>query len=119
MAALTRIITIGVQEGRRRHDPTINEDMVTLLDSIISEREWLSSANGTTINDEGRLDIAGETFTVPVAAARLGCSPRTLRKAIGERRLRATKVGRDWLITLPDLNSYRFRKGRHHGAHHT
>ncbi|WP_407933005.1 helix-turn-helix domain-containing protein [Herbiconiux daphne] len=82
-------------------------DLAVLVD-LIRQRIDVSSANGTTYDSEGRLVSTGETVTVPVAAARLGCSPRTLTKAIGEHRLEARKLGRDWLIRLADLDSYRF-----------
>jgi excisionase family DNA binding protein len=53
--------------------------------------------------------------TVPEVSQDTGIPETTLRSAIGQGRLKATKIGRDWLIdeTAPDyqlyINSYRQR----------
>ena len=43
-----------------------------------------------------------ELITTKEAAARLGCKPITIRKAIDEGRLKGEKLGRDWLVYVDE-----------------
>jgi excisionase family DNA binding protein len=45
--------------------------------------------------------------TLREAAAELGITPDTLRAQIQRGRLRAVKVGRDWLVDPAELERYR------------
>ena len=46
-------------------------------------------------------------LTLTEAAERLGLSPVTLRVQIGKGKLRATKPGRDWMLTEREVERYR------------
>lgn len=46
-------------------------------------------------------------LTLAQAASRLRVSPSTLRNQIHGKRLRATKVGRDWTVTEREVERYR------------
>jgi excisionase family DNA binding protein len=48
-------------------------------------------------------------LTTTEAAAALGVTPQRIRALIAAGRLRAVKVGRDWLIRPPDLEAVRVR----------
>ena len=50
--------------------------------------------------------ISGDALTLAEAAEETGLSPSTLRVQIRNGRLKATKVGRDWLVTRPALRAY-------------
>jgi excisionase family DNA binding protein len=45
-------------------------------------------------------------LTLKEAAERAGLSPITLRIQIRNGRIKATKVGRDWVITRDELRAY-------------
>jgi excisionase family DNA binding protein len=49
-------------------------------------------------------------LTTTEAAVTLGVTPQRIRALIAAGRLRAVKVGRDWLIRPPDLEAVRNRK---------
>ena len=50
-------------------------------------------------------------LTLKQAAERAGITPDTLRQAIKDKRLTATKPGRDWLIDTEEIERYmRVRK---------
>jgi excisionase family DNA binding protein len=59
-------------------------------------------------------------MTLKEAAALLGVSPVTLRAQIANRRLKATKRGRDWYVTTAAVERYREESlgqpGRRHKA---
>lgn len=48
-----------------------------------------------------------ERLTLREAAAQLGVTPDTLRAQIHRKKLEATKVGRDWLVSTDELDRYR------------
>ena len=45
-------------------------------------------------------------LTVSIAASRLGITPGRVRQLIASGRLKATRVGRDWLIDADDLREF-------------
>lgn len=51
-----------------------------------------------------------DLLTVDQAAGELGVTARRVRALIKDERLRAEKVGRDWLIRKRDLDAVRERK---------
>lgn len=53
-----------------------------------------------------RLAETAHTLTLAEAAKQSGISAATLRKQIHNRRLRATKRGRDWMVAAHDLANY-------------
>lgn len=53
-----------------------------------------------------RLTETAQTLTLAEAAKQSGISAATLRKQIHNRRLRATKRGRDWMVTAHELANY-------------
>lgn len=52
----------------------------------------------------------GTPLTTAQAAAQLGISRRRVSQLIAAGRLRAQRVGRDWLIATADLDAVRVRK---------
>jgi excisionase family DNA binding protein len=55
-----------------------------------------------------------ELITISVAAQRFGLSPQYLRDIARSGRLKAQKIGRDWLTTPADVEAYirsRSKKG--------
>jgi excisionase family DNA binding protein len=48
-----------------------------------------------------------ELIGIPAAATLLGLAPTTLRHQIKNGKLRATKVGRDWLLAPDEVERYR------------
>lgn len=49
-------------------------------------------------------------LTTAEAAEALGVTPQRVRALIAAGRLKADKVGRDWLIAPPDLEAVRIRR---------
>ena len=47
------------------------------------------------------------SLTLPAAASILGLSPATLRSQIRYGRLRARKLGRDWIVSRAEIERYR------------
>jgi len=47
------------------------------------------------------------SLTLPEAASILGLSPATLRSQIRYGRLRARKLGRDWIVSRSEIERYR------------
>jgi excisionase family DNA binding protein len=45
--------------------------------------------------------------TIPEAAAMLGLSPATLRLQARIGKLRATKIGREWVVNTAEIERYR------------
>jgi excisionase family DNA binding protein len=45
-------------------------------------------------------------MTLPEAARALGCTDSNLRHAIKRGSLRATKIGRDWLVSSEEVTRY-------------
>ncbi|WP_371130825.1 helix-turn-helix domain-containing protein [Arthrobacter sp. SDTb3-6] len=76
------------------------------------------SASGPDVDEKRILEeqrvIAVKTSSE--VAALLQCTDRSVRRACGQGRLRATKTGRQWLIRENDLDTYRFGKTPH-GPH--
>lgn len=52
-------------------------------------------------------------FTVPEAAQLLNCHEQTIRREIRRGKLKAAKVGNDWRISRPDLETYWRSVGGH------
>lgn len=48
----------------------------------------------------------GPTLGVPEAAKRLGIAPANVRQAIGRHSIAATRAGRDWVITVAEVDRY-------------
>ncbi len=46
-------------------------------------------------------------MTLKEAAAQLGVQPATLRQQIANKRLKATKRGRDWYVSAAETDRYR------------
>ncbi len=46
-------------------------------------------------------------MTLKEAAAQLGVQPATLRQQIANKRLKATKRGRDWYVSTTEVERYR------------
>lgn len=108
---LTRLITLGVQHGRRVHDPTIDVDMAVLLDAI-KQYAQMSADIGTSSEERRTIDPAGEILTVSQAAAKTGRPVRGIRKACETGRLVSWKTGNQWSIPTQGLNDYLY--GEHH-----
>jgi excisionase family DNA binding protein len=53
-----------------------------------------------------------DILTLPQAARLAGLSPITLRVQIRNGRIKATKVGRDWVVTRAELRAYLESVGR-------
>lgn len=53
-------------------------------------------------------------MTLTEAAALLGVTAATLRQQIANGKLRATKRGRDWFVTLREVERYRLESRRIH-----
>ena len=51
--------------------------------------------------------MPSKTLTLKEAAASLGVLPATLRQQIKNKRLKATKRGRDWYVTAAEIERYR------------
>ena len=58
-----------------------------------------------------RLDVE-RPMTLKEAAASLGITPDSLRQAIARGALRATKLGRDWIVTAEEVERYRMEHRR-------
>lgn len=54
-------------------------------------------------------------YPLTAAARKRGCQPATLRNAILRKRLPAKKLGRDWFLTLEDLDAYLTNRWRRNG----
>jgi excisionase family DNA binding protein len=52
-------------------------------------------------------------MTLTQAAALLGVTAATLRQQIANGRLRARKLGRDWIVTRREIERYRQESRRH------
>ena len=52
-------------------------------------------------------------MTLKEAAASLGTSPDNLRGAIARGSLKATKLGRDWIVTAREVERYRKQHRRY------
>lgn len=87
-------------EYRRR--PVIYRDLL-----------WLTgiagSASGTELDHEGT-PPPGLILSAQEAADLAGLTPRTIRRACREKRLTATKHGRDWTISRSDLAEWLARR---------
>ncbi|MHB8397814.1 MAG: helix-turn-helix domain-containing protein [Candidatus Limnocylindrales bacterium] len=59
------------------------------------------------------------SLTLPEAATILGLSPATLRSQIRYGRLRARKLGRDWIVTRSEIERYRTASLGHPGRRPT
>jgi excisionase family DNA binding protein len=110
-AKMLRLVTLGVLDARKR-GIAIDLDMLVVLDAmnvatLAAERP--ASATGTTV--AGSVTVDGDAGSVLLstdqAAARIGCTPRAVRAAIGRGQLRATRPGgRAWVIRANDLDHY-------------
>lgn len=94
----------------RGEDPEVDAVLIAIRNTGLA---WLNAVDGTTKRQLERL--AGESeLTVDEAANRLRISPSGVRMAIRQRRLKASKRGRQWGITVNDLEE--FEKRRRHAA---
>ena len=59
------------------------------------------------MKSKGELVTAVFGFTIAEAAERLGLSVSTVRHQAQAGRLRASKVGRDWLVSEREIERYR------------
>jgi excisionase family DNA binding protein len=58
-----------------------------------------------------KFSSSDRTILVHVAARKIGCSPRTIRRYIQKGILRAWRVGRrSWLVMLSDVERLRIQK---------
>lgn len=64
---------------------------------------WLTGTASGTELAYGNQPRAGLTLSAQEAADLAGLKPRTIRRACREKRLTATKTGRDWTITRTAL----------------
>jgi excisionase family DNA binding protein len=57
------------------------------------------------------LNMGQPAYTLEDAAELLQCHPQTLRRAVKDGSLRAAKVGKNYVISRPDLEAYYQAKG--------
>jgi excisionase family DNA binding protein len=76
-----------------------------LLALHVAALGWRTSATGTP--DEVRAEPAASWLSTTEAAARVGVTSRAIRRAIAEKRIAATRIGRSWRIARTDLEHYR------------
>lgn len=60
----------------------------------------------TALKNSGAVDLMGGYFTVAEAAEKLGVSGRRIRQYISEGRLRARKVGKQYIISTEALGAF-------------
>ncbi|SFD61803.1 helix-turn-helix domain-containing protein [Streptomyces aidingensis] len=101
----------------------LSPDAERLLIALHRAAETLDgSARGTTPAAPGTVDTGEEAAPAPLttgqAADILGCSRRLVRRLAAAGRLRAFRLGRDWLIDPGTLDDYRFGRENSHGRHH-
>jgi excisionase family DNA binding protein len=68
--------------------------------------EILNASRFASTDSLGKLDSAREELTLAEASKESGLEADTLRSLIHKKRLRATKDGRDWKVSLADLYTY-------------
>jgi len=78
-----------------RDRPTIYRDLL-----------WLTGRANATELEYGNQSPSGLILSVQEAADVAGLRPYTIRRACREKRLTATKHGRDWTITRTDLHEW-------------
>ncbi len=101
-----RVLVLARVVASQSGNQQAKEDLNVLFDLLELGGEGGSSARATTVSNPASL--GNELLTVSQAANRMGCSPQAIRKACGEGRLKADRVGRDWVIRLDELNTYRY-----------
>jgi len=95
----------GLNEFRLRargQDPELDAALIALH---LVALQWRTSAVGTA--EDVRPEPAAAWLSTTEAAARVGVTSRAIRRAIAEKRLAATRVGRSWRISRTDLEHYR------------
>lgn len=87
------------------------------LDAVLVALKLASAAWRAGVTDPGhqhphrRYTAHPHGLSTTDAATRLGCSPRTIRRACANGNLPAAVVGGSWVIDATELEHYRARRG--------
>jgi excisionase family DNA binding protein len=103
-----------IPTGKTAKTIEIRPDLYIDLDSsgAILAIEVLRASSKYDLSVLRNLPVPGPLITLTEAARILSISPATIRKQIHNRRVAATKQGRDWFVYKNDLLSY--AKSRSH-----
>ena len=121
-AAVAGLLRDRIEELKRRDGARIPAHVMALLEAFEAadarrrERAQVPQVPQPQVPQpelEGSSPGEGHDLSTDEAAAQLGISPRAVRKAISERRLKATRLAGQWVIALEDLNDFEeSRNGR-------
>ncbi len=111
--AALRLLEEAVSWGRKLgYSAAVERDWSVVGDALAEEAcKTASSDTGTAITGAAILDLA--QLNVSQVAARLGCSDRFVRRLCAIGRIKATRVGRQWVIHEIDLDQFRFGGATH------
>jgi excisionase family DNA binding protein len=110
--ALVLLVRAGLDKYRRDHrgeDWRTDQCLIELSNAALRWRELADrgqnrAPNADTVPSFGRM-------TTEMAAARLGLSARTVRRAISAGHLPAERIGNAYLIARDDVDQYRQKRG--------
>ncbi|XAS66548.1 helix-turn-helix domain-containing protein [Micrococcaceae bacterium Sec5.7] len=113
---LLRLLVLGVTTASQRNaggrpSPAVLEVLHALNMAAVKADEAPVSVNGPSIGEMGIIEVHSKYWKSSAeAAGLLQCTERSVRRACVAGKLPARKVGRQWLISEEDLDTYRFGK---------